>query len=245
MAKRGGKAAADSDEVRGFAELILGQGPKAPTYGRTFSQASSLRFYTQYEEYKRSMELCNSGQSIQRPVLQLTQLLPKSIRSCLSRSFFNGDELEDDDLWEALAKHAECWEGDEIDPSIAAAEVSRLCRMGHEQTATDSVDAVLSRLESYFENPSAERVFRDKGMYKSGPASIISKAFVAGLHPHEFKVKVQHVLDMKTGWKDKPDDVFDVVRAAAVEWRTVELADKRRQAHGLSLIHISETTRPY
>ena len=179
MAKKGGSKAAsttadeseaasttaDESEVRsGFSDLILGQGPKAPTYGRVFSQASSLRFYTQYQEYERSMELCNAGQSIQRPVLQLTQLLPKSIRSCLSRTYFNGDELEDDDLWEALAKHAECWEGDEIDPSIAAATVTRLCAMGNERTATDRVDAVQSRLETYFfENPSAERVFRDKG----------------------------------------------------------------------------------
>ena len=229
MAKRGGKTTTDGEVRTGLSELILGQGPKAPTYGRVFSQASSLRFYTQYQEYERSMELCNSGQSIQRPVLQLEQLLPKSIRRCLSRTFFTGIDLEHEDLWEALAKHAECWEGDEIDPSIAAAEVTRLCRMGNESTAADRVDAVQSRLETYFENPSAERVFRDTNLqYKKGPAAIISKAFVAGLKPPEFKIQVQHQLDMRSGWKDKPDDVFDVVRAAAVEWRTVELADKRR-----------------
>lgn len=37
---------------------------------------------------------------------------------------------------------------------------------------------------------------------------------------------------MKTGWKQDPDAVFDVVRAAAVDWRTVELADKRRNDAG-------------
>ena len=70
-----------------------------------------------------------------------------------------------------------------------------------------------------FENPSAEHVFRDdKGKYKHGPASIISKAFVAELHPPEFKVKVQQELDMRRpSWKDKPDDVFDVVRNAVVD----------------------------
>lgn len=151
MSKKASKApAADEGELRvGLSDLILGSGPKPPSYGRVFSQASSLRFYTQYQEYERSMQLCNSGQSIQRPVLKLTQLLPKSIRSCLSRTFFNGDELEDEDLWEALAKHAECWEGDAIDSSIAAAEVVRLSRMGKERTATDRVDAVQSRLETY------------------------------------------------------------------------------------------------
>ena len=63
----------------------------------------------------------------------------------------------------ALAKHAKCWEGDEVDPSMAAPEVSRLCRVGNETTAADRIDAVMSRLESYFENPRAELVFRDKG----------------------------------------------------------------------------------
>ena len=209
-------------------DLVLGNGPEPPKYARVFSQASSLRFYTQYQEYKRSTEICNSGQSITRPLLSVTQLLPVSIRRCLSRTYFNGDELEADDLWEALAKHAECWEDDIVDHSIAAAEVARLVRMGNERTATDRVDAAQSRLETYFENPSVERVFRDKTQYKKGPASIISKSLVDGLRPPEFKVKVQHELDMRSGWKDKPDDVFDVVRAAALDWRTVELADKRR-----------------
>ena len=33
---------------------------------------------------------------------------------------------------------------------------------------------------------------------------------------------------MKGQWKDKPDDVLDMVREAASEWRTVELVDKQR-----------------
>jgi len=121
----------------GFAELILGQGPKPPMYGRVFSPTSSLRFYSQFQEYERNMELCNSEQSIQRPVSKLAQLLPNSIRRCLSCKYFNGDELDDEDLWEALSKHAECWEDDAAAPSIAAAEVSKLCPMGNERTATD------------------------------------------------------------------------------------------------------------
>ena len=91
-----------------------------PEYGRTFSQANSLKFYTSYQEYKRSTALCNSGQSITRPVLTVAQLLRKSIRSCLSRTYFDGSELEETDLLEALAKHAECWTDDVMDLSIAA-----------------------------------------------------------------------------------------------------------------------------
>ena len=130
-------------------------------YGRIFFQAASLRFYTKYAEYERNMELNNYAQSTTRPVLSIAQLLRKSIRSCLSRTYFDGTELEEADLREALAKHAECWTGDSPEPSIAAGEVFRRVTMGSESTAADRTDAVQSRLEQYFENPSAESVYRE------------------------------------------------------------------------------------
>ena len=130
-------------------------------------------------------------QSISRPVLSVAQLLRQSIRSCLSRTYFGGTELQEDDLREALAKHAKCWTDDSVDPSIAAAEVCRRVTMGSEATAVDRIDAVHSRLEQYFKNPSAERVFRDTlGAYKKGPAAVISIALVAGLNPPEFKLRL-------------------------------------------------------
>ena len=33
---------------------------------------------------------------------------------------------------------------------------------------------------------------------------------------------------MNGHWTEKPDEVFDLVREVAIEWRTVELADKQR-----------------
>ena len=178
----GASATTDGETLAGFTNLILGNGPKAPEYGRVFSQSSSLKFYTEYTEYARNSELCNNAQSITRPVLTVAQLLHKSIRSCLSRTYFDGSDLVEEDLREALMKHAECWTGDLIDPSIAAAAVSRLVVMGSEATAVDRTDAVQSRLEQYFENPSAEAIFRDsRGLFKKGPAVVITKAFVAGL----------------------------------------------------------------
>ena len=72
-------------------------------------------------------------------------------------------------------------------------------------------------------------MFRDsRGQWKSGPAAVFSKAVVAGLAPPEFKLKVQSKLDMMGGWKDKPDNVLELIREAAIDWRTVEQADKRR-----------------
>ena len=116
-----------------------------------------------------------------------------------------------------------------MDPSIAAAKISDLAAMGNERTALDRVDGIVSRVELYFENPAAENVFRDsRGQWKSGPAAVFSKAIVAGLAPPEFKLKVQSKLDMMGGWKDKPDNVIELIREAAIDWRTVEQADKRR-----------------
>ena len=97
------------------------------------------------------MELSNNTQSISRPVLSVAQLLRQSIRSCLSRTYFDGTGLQEDELREALAKHAECWTDDSVDPSIAATEVCRRVTMGSEATSVDRIGAVHSRLEQYFE----------------------------------------------------------------------------------------------
>ena len=39
-------------------------------------------------------------------MLSVAQLLRKSIRSCLSRTYFDGTELQDDELREALAERS-------------------------------------------------------------------------------------------------------------------------------------------
>ena len=73
--------------------------------------------------------------------------------------------------------------------------------MGSEATDVDRADAVQSHLEQYFENPRPENVFCDvRGVFKRGPAAVISKAFVAGLHAPECKVKVESKLGMKGHW---------------------------------------------
>ena len=57
---------------------------------------------------------------------------------------------------------------------------------------------------------------------KKGQAAVASTAFLAALHPSGYKVKVQNKLHMKGCWKEKPDDDFELVRDAAMDWRTVE-----------------------
>ena len=243
-----GSTSADCEVRIGLNDLIMGNGPGAPQYGRFFSQAASFCFYTQKAEHERAMELSNNAQSISRLVLSVAQLLRQSIRSCLSRTYYDGTELQEEDLREALAKHAECWTSDSIDPSIAAADVCRRVTMESEATAVDRIDAVHSRLEQYLENPSAERVFRDTlRAYRRDPAAVISKALVAGLQPPEFKLKVEHQLEMRGAWKDKPREVFDLVREVAVERRTVEMADKQRNQTRTGRVNLrgQSSTKPF
>ena len=45
-----GSTSADGEVRVGLTDLILGNGPEAPQYGRVFSQAASLRFSTQYAD---------------------------------------------------------------------------------------------------------------------------------------------------------------------------------------------------
>ena len=128
-------------------------------------------------------------------------------------------------------RSTECLTDDSVDPSTAAAEVCRRVTMGSEATAVDRIEAVHSRLEQYFEDPSAERVFRDTlGVYERSPAAVISKALVAGLNPPDFKLKVEH---LRGAWKDKPKEVFDLVWEVAVEWRTVEIAAPNTYCSGV------------
>lgn len=116
---------------------------------------------------------------------------------------------------------------------MAVADVERLLVMGSEPTAVDRIDAIRGRLEEYFENPGAVRVFRDDAdKYKRGPARVISEAVVKGLKPREFKDNVEAALKLTGNWKDEPDALFEVVQEAAVAWRVVERADTMRRARG-------------
>ena len=199
-----GSTSADGGVRAELTDLILGNGPEALQYGRAFSEAASLRFFTQYAEYERRMELSNNAQFISRPVLSVSQPLRKFIRSCLSRTYFDGTDCRA--MTSAMLLLSTRSVG-RVVLSTAILRRQRYCRrvtIGSEVTAVDRTDAVQSHLEQYFENPSAEHVFRDaSGAFKQGPAAVISKEFVAGFHPSEFKVKVESKLDMRDHWKDK------------------------------------------
>ena len=133
----------------------------------------------------------------------MSELLQKHIRACLYRTFFVGSNLEEEKSREAKARHAQCWEEDQVDPSVAAAGVKKALTSRSEVTALDRVEAAWSSLEEYFAlNATIERVFRhSRGRFKSSPAYVITGELVAELHPPELKTKAETALDMKGCWK--------------------------------------------
>lgn len=218
-------------------DFIFGGGITAPVYQKPFSIESSCKFFKAYREYERSIKLSNSGQTVQRPLLTLSQLLPESVRWCLADLVFedNGDdELAESDLQRGLAQHGECWTDSEIRPDTAVAEVESLLTMRSEPTAVARIDAARERLEEYFENPGAARIFREKLKYIEGNARIITEAIVSGLKPLEFKENVQAALKVKGRWKENPNMVFNLVREQALIWRVVEQTDAKRRLRGKS-----------
>eukprot|EP00903_Cladosiphon_okamuranus_P021533 g19795.t1 len=204
--------------------LVLGDGIPVPEYG-TFSRAESARFNRECDEYKRKQLLGNSGQSVQGQLLTVAQLLPRNIRVSLRRRIFPTErgELSEAKLLEALARHGQCWTGHSMDPSDASTKMAKVMRMGQEATAADRVDAVLARMEKFFQDRSAETFFLNfDGSFKRGPARVITQAFVAGLKPAGFQDKCMHELNVREGWKSDPELMLEIVLAAAAAWRTVE-----------------------
>ena len=56
--------------------LVFGGGIAAPQYQQPWSVPNSCAFYKAYKEYERCVTITNSGQTVLRPVLKLSQLLP-------------------------------------------------------------------------------------------------------------------------------------------------------------------------
>ena len=61
--------------------------------------------------------------------------------------FFDGSDLEEGKLREALARNAQCGEEDEVNPSVAAAGVKKASTPRSEVTTLDSGEATWSSLE--------------------------------------------------------------------------------------------------
>ena len=74
----------------------------------------------------------------------MSELLQKHIRACLSKTFFDGSDIQEEKLHEALARHAQYWEEDQVDPSVAAAVVKKALASRSEVTALDRAESAWS-----------------------------------------------------------------------------------------------------
>ena len=54
------------------------------------------KFFQKYAEYEEAVKLSNKGRTIQAALLTVTELVPRHIRACLSRTIFDGTVLEED-----------------------------------------------------------------------------------------------------------------------------------------------------
>ena len=90
-----------------------------------------------YTDYERGVKQSKKEQTVKR-----------YIRAHLSRTFFDGSDVEGEKLREALpAPHAQCWAENEVDPSVAAAGLKKTLTLRSEITALDRVEAAGSFLE--------------------------------------------------------------------------------------------------
>ena len=168
-----------------------------PEYERVFLELLPRNFYACTQTTSRESNRATRN-TVKRHILSMSKLLQKHIRACLSRTLFDGYDLEQKKVGEALTQHAQYWEKDEVDPSVAAADVKKALALPSEVTALDRVEAAWYSLGEYFAlNAKIERVFRySRGRLKSGSAHILTAEPVAGLNPLEFKTKVAAALDI-------------------------------------------------
>ena len=144
----GGRGSEHNEITDSFASLVFGDSRKPPEYGRVFSRTASKNFLRLYTDYERGVKQSNKNQTVRRHnTLSMSEMLQKHIRACLPRTVFDGPDLEEKKWRGALTRHDQCWKEDEVDPSVAAADVKNALAPRSEVTALGRVEAAWSFLE--------------------------------------------------------------------------------------------------
>ena len=98
----------------------------------SFLELLPRSFYACTQTTSGESNRTTTNRRMKQHVFSFSELLQKHIRACLSRTFFNGSDIGEEKLREALARHAQCWEEDEANPSVAAAGVKKPWPRGRE-----------------------------------------------------------------------------------------------------------------
>ena len=101
-----GSTSADGDVLVRLIDVIFWQWTRSSTTWQDFYAGSVAGVFHAIPEIRAKNGTQQQRAVYLRPVLSVAQLLWTSIRARLSRTYFIGTELQDDELREALAKHA-------------------------------------------------------------------------------------------------------------------------------------------
>ena len=174
---RGGEHSKVTDN---FASLVFGG-----------SRTTSKKFLRLYTDYERGVKQSNKEKTVKRHIISMSDLPQKHIRACLSKTLFDGSDVKEEKLREALARQAQCREEGEVDRSVAAAGVKKALATRSEVTALDRVEAAWSSLKEYCAlNSSIERVFRySRGRSKRRPVTYHHGGAGGGVKPARIQNK--------------------------------------------------------
>lgn len=110
-----------------------------------------------------------------------------------------------------------------------APEIACIVMMGNQPTARDRVNVIYGTMEKCVASGPTKQDFDDeREPYKKGPVSVVTEELVAGVKPSESEHKFVYMIDVSGDWKNDLDVGLDVLRHAADEWHTMEVADKAR-----------------
>ena len=104
--RTGGRRGKHSEETDNFASFVFGDSRKPPEYRRIFSRTASKKSLRLYADYEQGVKQRNKENTVKRHVLSMSELLKNRIRACLSRTLFDGSDLEEANLREAIARYA-------------------------------------------------------------------------------------------------------------------------------------------
>ena len=183
--RTGGRGDKHSEVTYNFASLVLDGSKNHLNMDEFFLELLPRNFFACTQTTSGESNRAKRKDSETAYILSMPELLQKHIRACLSRTCFDGSDLEEEKLREALPKYDQCLEEDEVDPSVTAADVKKALAPQSEVTALERVEVAWSSFEEYFALiASIERVFQDsRGRFKSCPAHIITAELLAGLNP--------------------------------------------------------------
>ncbi len=105
--------------------IVLREDLLPPQYGTSFTEGSSMSFYTKYLEYGKRVERANKGGAIQHQMVPMAELVPIPLQRVFARRYYKEFTITPQQLAAAIEKHAGYAAGAEEKKTQASATVAR------------------------------------------------------------------------------------------------------------------------